>query len=337
VTAPVARPGASRTVVFRTDGGAEIGAGHVARCLPLADAFAALGWRVRFAGTYDGLAAWLLARADAVAGPPDPGVPCGVDWGKCDAAVVDSYDIAEQEICRLADSVPLATIAEARRCPDRGVLLDYHLDRSEPPSARLLAGPSFAPLDPAFARTGNPGRELARVLLTMGGSAAARELLASIAPAVNAALPNAELVLAGGSGRVTEPAGAKIAYLPAPSTLVEALSDIDMAITAAGLTAYELACAGIPQVAIAITANQHRVIRGLRDQRLALCLDITGGEALDDLPALLRRMRDPGLRTELGAHGMSVFDGHGAERAARALTDLFLPDDGWGCATPAGA
>ena len=84
--------------------------------------------------------------------------------------------------------------------------------------------------------------------------------------------------------------------MPVPSALVDAVGGIDVAVTAAGLTAYEMACAGIPQLAIAIVANQRRVVSGLRERGLAPCLDLTGGDSLADLPGALERLRDPGLR-----------------------------------------
>jgi hypothetical protein len=144
-------------VVFRCDGDEQIGAGHVARCVPLAQAFVALGWQVSFVGAYEGLAAWLLARAGMTAQPPNREAPCGIATGECDAAVLDSYVIAPAAICDLARTLPVVTMAEANRCPGHGILLDYHLDRSEHPDARLLAGPSFAPLDPLDIVSEGPG------------------------------------------------------------------------------------------------------------------------------------------------------------------------------------
>jgi UDP-2,4-diacetamido-2,4,6-trideoxy-beta-L-altropyranose hydrolase len=311
-------------IVFRCDGNEQIGAGHVARCVPLAQAFVQLGWRVGFVGAYEGLASWLLARAGMTVQPPDLQAPCGIAIGECDAAVLDSYLIAPAAICDLARMLPLVTIAEANRCPGHGILLDYHLDTSEPPDAHLLAGPSFAPLDPSFAGAGRAGREVRRVLVTVGGSRPARELLARIVPVVSSVFPEADMVVAGGAHMKTGGMSAgRVIKLPSPSTLVDAVSDIDVAVTAAGLTAYEMACAGIPQVAIAIFANQRRVVSGLRESGLAPCLDLTGGDSLADLQEALEPLRDAGLRERLAEHGRNAFDGQGARRAARALTELF--------------
>jgi spore coat polysaccharide biosynthesis predicted glycosyltransferase SpsG len=318
---------AGERIAFRCDGNERIGAGHVARCIPLALAFAGLGWKVSFVGAYEGLAGWLLARAKIDACPTDPDSSCGVLAARYDAAIVDSYAIAPESICTLARRLPLATIAEANRCPSRGVLLDYHLDRFEPASGRLLAGPSYAPLDPALAGIGRAGEEIGKILVTVGGSRAARELLAPIASMSSLVFPDADILCAGGAESETnELNGDRVVYLPSPGSLVDVLPEIDLAITTAGLTAYELACAGVPQLAIAIAANQRRVVRGLDKSDLALCLDLTSGDSPAQIPAALERLRDAGLRGRLAERGREMFDGQGSRRAAIALTERYR---GW--------
>jgi len=328
-----ARACARRRAVFRCDGGERFGAGHVARCLPLAAALTRLGWQTSFAGAYDGLAEWLVERSGAMTAAPDPIAPCGVDPDGCELAIVDSYTIATAAICELAETLPVLTLAEASRCSHLGILLDYHLDRETACEPRLLAGPAYAPLDPAFAAAGRPGTDVHKLLVTVGGSGAAAALQGEIAARAAAAFPNAEVLLAGpGTGSFTgaceckletfTASNGRIHRLPHPSSLLEVASEIDLAVTAAGLTSYELACAGVPQLAIAVADNQRRVVDGLRRRDLAVCLDLTRGDSLSDLPSALRRISEPALRRDLSERGMRVFDGRGAERAATALTEL---------------
>jgi len=325
---PSAIPASSSgRIAFHCDGNEQVGAGHVARCVPLAAAFARLGWRVSFVGDYGGLASWLLERAGMAVELPDLGAPCGVATDECDAAVIDSYLIAPSAICDLASVVPVVTLGEANRCPTRGVLIDYYLDRTDPPDAHLLAGPSFAPLDPAFAGAGRAGREVRSVLVTLGGSRLASELLPQLVFTVRAAFPDAGIVVAGAAqSAMPRTSVPHVTSLPWPSALVDAVCKIDLTVTAAGFTAYEMACAGIPQVAIAIVADQRRVVRGLRQSGLAPCLDLTSGDSLADLPRALEQLRNPEVRGELAKRGREVFDGQGARRAASALTELFSAD-----------
>ena len=129
----------SRSLAFRCDGDAEIGAGHVARCLPLAPRSRQRGFDPVFVGAYSSLARWLLDRSGLPRASPTPG-PCGLGDG-WDAAVIDTYTEPEDELCAAATARPVATLGEARRCPERGVVLDYHLDA---PSGRSLTSPRNA-------------------------------------------------------------------------------------------------------------------------------------------------------------------------------------------------
>jgi hypothetical protein len=292
----------AQSVAFRCDGGDRIGAGHVARCLPLAAALAAAGHRPAFCGDYGGLAAWLLERSGLPVAPA-----AELDGGAWGAAVIDSYTMPEAEICAVAHRLPIATIGEANRCDGRGVLIDPHLDRlGEDPSDRLLPGPGFALVDPAFAaarrdRTG----PVQTVLVTVGGGSTGRPVAAAAVGAVRAAFPGARVLTAGGLALDgTEP-------LPFPGTLLDAIAGVDVAVSAAGTTAYELAAAGVPAVVVAVADNQRRVVEGARRAGFAL--------AGDDLPAAVAQLADPAVRARLQEAGPATVDGRGAARAAAAL------------------
>jgi len=313
----------SPRIAFHCDGNERVGAGHVARCLPLSAAFAELGWTVGFVGEYGGLAAWLLERAGIAVSAGDPRAPCGVGAEDWEAAVIDSYVVGSATICELAGALPLVTLGEANRCASRGIVLDYHLDAAAESSARMLAGPSFAPIDPAFAGAGRAGEEIRTVLVTVGGSLLARELLQELVPVALSTFAEAEIRVAGGLPAGEKQLSPRVVGLPSPMALVDVVGEIDLTVTAAGFTSYEMACAGIPQLAIAIVANQSRVVRALLDSALAPCLDLPGGDSLGDLAQALEQLRDPQLRSQLSERGMRTFDGNGARRAAAALVERF--------------
>jgi UDP-2,4-diacetamido-2,4,6-trideoxy-beta-L-altropyranose hydrolase len=333
-----ARPadGHQHRVAFRCDGDERSGAGHVGRCVPLAQALAARGWPPLFVGSYSGVAAWLLDRAGLDAVPADPSAPCGVAPARFAAAVVDSYAIPDEEICMLAALRPLATLAEANRCASSGVVVEYHVDAKDHEGPRLLAGPRFAPLDPAFAGAGRAGAQIATVLLTVGGSSLGAQRLEQMLPSVAAAFPEARLLLGGEAPRGV-PGTERVDVLPSPAPLTEVVADVDVAVTAAGFTAYELACAGVPMAAVAIVENQRRVVRGLRGRGLAPCLDLAGGEPLAGLPGVLAELEDASARQRLAELGMATFDGRGAQRSATALAERFAATAGAPDASGAGA
>ena len=88
-----------------------------------------------FVGRFEGLAAWLIERAGRETTPPIDSVACGLEPADWTAAIVDSYALDTAELCELAEELPIATLGEARRCEEAGVVIDYHLDLiGRPPS-----------------------------------------------------------------------------------------------------------------------------------------------------------------------------------------------------------
>jgi spore coat polysaccharide biosynthesis predicted glycosyltransferase SpsG len=304
-------------LAIRCDGGPVEGAGHVARCIPLAAAFSSRGWEPGFVGRFSGLAEWLLERAGCAAHEPGD-EPCGLgdEWA---AGIVDSYGIPVHEICAATVARPVATIAEARRCPTAGVVLDYHVDAPSPDLSelspeRLVAGPAYAPLDPALAAARRPRERVERILVTVGGSDAARSIAGEIAATVAGAFPEATLLVPAGVGSVP---GAQA--LEGPTALVDVLPGVDLAVSAAGVTAYELACAGVPALVVALVDNQRRVARACDAAGIAVGVDGLAANAATAVREGLGRLTDPAVRASLAAAGPRMFDGHGARRAAEEI------------------
>lgn len=278
---------------FRCDGGIAVGAGHVARCLSLARAFTAGGDDVVFCGDYDGLASDLLADA-GMARVGGLEIPTDVD-----AVIVDSYDVDASQLADALPSVPLAAIVDLPDAsPGRGVtVLTYHaVDTTAD-----LAGPNYALVDPRFvAARGERG--FASALVTFGGSAAgaaAARIAAGIA------------------------SDARLAVVEPAVGLVDVVGAIDVALSGAGLTPYELACAGVPSVIVAIVENQAPVAAGLSRAGAVIAVSATAGLDSKELAAALERLREPELRAALTAAGPAVVDGYGAARARDALTATF--------------
>jgi spore coat polysaccharide biosynthesis predicted glycosyltransferase SpsG len=286
----------ARRLIVRCDGDDRVGAGHVARCLPLAAALRELGWTPTFSGRYAGLAAWLLERAGMPTSPGDDAL------SGADAAIVDSYDLEPAAICALAERVPLVTPAEARRCEHAGTWLDYHADRhGEAPIGRVLPGPEYAPVDPRFAGSGRPGEPVRTALVTVGGSVAARTLVPPCLEALRTTFPGVRILLASGA----DWAGEDTEALPFPGTLLDVVGRVDLAVTGAGMTAYELAAAGVPMQIIKVADNQTRVVDGFFAHGLAA--------------SSLAELVDPGRRRAYAEAAHQAIDGRGAARAARLL------------------
>lgn len=313
----------AESVVIRCDGGDSVGAGHVSRCLPIAQALEARGVDVRFAGDFDGVAAWMLGRHGAKVEPLVQG-PCGIDPRRWAGAVVDLY-LADgsAHICELAAEIPVATIGEAARCADAGLWIDYHAGATPGATDRRLGGPTFAPVDPRFAATRRKRAEVRRILVMAGASNMFGDTPARIADAVAESFADDEVVAPASIADATERA---VSPLPTPFDLAEIAPGIDLAVVAAGMTTYELVSAGIPLVAIALVENQRVVIDGCRASGIALPVDGIGRDPLPELAAALARLQEPELRARLSDRGTTILDGHGADRIADALLAAWAPD-----------
>jgi spore coat polysaccharide biosynthesis predicted glycosyltransferase SpsG len=323
-----ARAVAPGRLAVRCDGDDVVGAGHVARCLPLAAAFAERGWEPVFVGAYAGLAAWLLGRSSLPSAEPSPG-RCGLGDDEWAAAVVDSYTIAPDDLCAAAALRPIATIGEARRCPTAGVVVDYHVDAPAPglaglPSVRVIAGPEYAPLDPNLIAARRPRPEVERVLVTVGGTEGARHVLRTVSELVARRFPDATLLVPPGAEGVP-----RAEALRGPVALVDVLADIDVAVSAAGVTAYELACAGVPAMVMALVENQRRVARACDAAGIAVGIDGLASDAEAAVQRGLERLADPDVRASLSTAGPLMFDGLGACRAAQEI------ERRWAAARPA--
>jgi UDP-2,4-diacetamido-2,4,6-trideoxy-beta-L-altropyranose hydrolase len=292
-------------IAFRCDGGARVGAGHVARCLQLALAHEAAGIPTLFVGRYDGIAAGLLEAAGLATAAPIDDIPLGVS-PEAAAVVVDSYEIPGAEVKRAAAQRPVACVVDDGPVPAATAILSYHLDAAErlevPAGTAAVLGVDYAPVSPLLAAGRRP-RGCATALVTAGGGEtglglaerATRQLLA-MDPALEI------LVAAPGPARVVD---ARVTWGTRAGGLTGAIAWADIAVSAAGSTPYDLACAGVPAALHAVADNQQPIARAF----------IAAALAAADAAALGARE----VRERLAAAGPRAIDGYGAFRARDAL------------------
>jgi spore coat polysaccharide biosynthesis predicted glycosyltransferase SpsG len=116
--------------------------------------------------------------------------------------------------------------------------------------------------------------------------------------------------------------GGGLKWVSEPGAFARAMAGCAAAVSAAGTTAWELACLGVPAVLVTRAANQVPIARAL-DRRAALWCRRRVSSPLDALPAVVSALRrllgDRALRMRLSRAGRSLADGRGAERVARAI------------------
>ena len=321
-------------LVLRCDGSATVGYGHVLRCVGLAQAasrrghqieFATLeapavraiverhGFRVRHA---DGECAWATGAQWAV-----------LDGYHFDQALARALEGIGTRVCLMDDldaglSVPLAINPN---------LHAREIRRS--PATRRLFGPLFAPLreDFAWARLARERRAppaTRRVLLTFGGSDVAgltRRALEALAPRDDLELTEI-LAVVGWSNPAAAEVEAQVARSRGRARLVRTtdemarlMAESDLAISAAGTTALELLCVGVPAILYSVAANQADVAPAAA--RAGACLDMGSVESFDPqrLVDAVRRALEPQTARKLSAAGRALVDGRGAQRVIEEM------------------
>ena len=328
---------------FRCDAGAALGAGHLMRCLTLAAALAARGWRIEFlcrdlpgAGldrvTAAGFGLHRLAddrpetvRACLEADPPG--------W-----LIVDHYglDVAFERAACLPGRRVMVIDDLADRDHDCALLLDQtpgrvaqDYDGKVPGACTRLIGPDYALLRPDFA-VGRPvmpeAGPLCRVLVAMGAADPANATGAVLEALADRPDLIVTVVLGSGAPHLVSVAGQVEARGKAGQLLVQhadmagLMARQDLAIGAGGMTGLERAAIGLPALIVTLADNQLLNASALHASGAARLIGDVHAPgwtsailpALDDLAA-------PDIRIAMARAGLNLVDGRGAARVAEAL------------------
>ena len=357
---------------FRADAALDIGAGHVMRCITLAQELSQRGAQSHFvcrehpgnmipairAAGFEVSVLPVHALGDHSSSPYASwvGADVSVDAAEtrsilkaagCDGLVVDHYGLdARWE----DDVVPQRRTAVIDDLADRphhcALLVDQTLGRTPqayadlvPQDCNPLCGAGFALLRPQFAHARQrslelrAGRQPKRIIVSMGGID--RDNLTGRVLDVLCALPSAretEITVVLGAtapwrdsvARQAERSGHDIAVLVNVADMADLLVHTDLAIGAAGSSAWERCCLGVPTVMAVTADNQTEIARAVAASGAALTVgrsdaptfDVSLAEAVDTL------LCDTDLRTAMSHAAAAVTDGQGARRVADALMEL---------------
>ncbi|MDQ2101864.1 UDP-2,4-diacetamido-2,4,6-trideoxy-beta-L-altropyranose hydrolase [Azospirillum isscasi] len=340
-------------VLFRADAGPSIGAGHVMRCLALAEAVQELGGDALFAAASlppaleDRLRAggMEIHRIGAEPGSAADLAATRTVAARTGAAAIalDGYGfdegwragLAETGLCVLAfddagtgEAIHAGLIVNA--APDAGSL-PYGKGN---PDARLLLGPAYAPLRrevrEAAAAHRAPLEERRGLLVTFGGS----DPLGLTAPVVERLAPRLPpgVRLDVAVGGAVRDAGAVEAVARRFKDSVrlhrdtprmgQLMAQAGLAVSAAGTTTGELAAIGTPAVLVTIADNQLEAAR--QSEALGWCALVPGqteGAPERIAAAALGLWADPARRRAMAGKLAGIVDGRGALRIAQALSE----------------
>ncbi len=332
-------------IAFRADASVEIGAGHVMRCLTLADVLLSRGVETVFlCRKVDGhLGDLIRARGHGLDWLPDTGTDAdgsaaalapGAPW---DYLVVDHYGLSadwERAQRSLVKRI-LAIDDVANRAHDCDLLLDQNLqeagryDGLVPADGRLLIGPRFALLRPQFAAARGAIRvgQVRRLLVFFGGVDAGGETLKALAALE--LLARGDLVVDVVIGQ-SNPHHAAIAQacgrLPGAvlhrqvEDMAAQMAAADLFLGAAGASSWERCCLGLPALVLATADNQIDQSTALAQAGAQAYLGPAATVTAEHLARALASLIElPELLIHMARQGAALVDGRGATRVANRL------------------
>lgn len=342
----------AKPLLIRADAGPRMGIGHVMRCLALAQAWQDAGGAAEFLTASDApaVAARLreegmqVTQATAPAGSAADAAHTASRARETRAAwvVVDGYqfDAAYQQSLKRAGLkvLWLDDYGHAGRyCAD--LVLNQNLQAEESLYAqreagvRLLLGPQYALLRREFVKWRGWKREIrehaTRVMVTAGGTDAgnvtskvvsALELMADRIEAtvvVGAGNPHRAAILAAIQSREQ----IRLAD-GATADLAELMAWADVAISAAGSTAWELCFMGLPALLLVAADNQSGTAQRLHQLGVAVNLGNQREVSPADLSQTLQEIqRSSDKRRTMSERGQKAVDGQGVDRVLTCIQD----------------
>lgn len=343
------------TLLIRADGGPDIGAGHLMRCLALTEAWRQRGGAVLIvtAPLPDG-----LARRVANAGAESLVVDRDADDGRSLAAlaarrsvdwiVIDGYGFGPTYMAAVGETGrPILLIDDDARHEDYPVraLLNQNLHaRAEgyagKTTGRLLLGPRYALIRETLRDHQRWRRDYpetaAKVLLTFGGAdpgghgGMAIEALMRLHG--SASLPDFSSRVVVGAAN---PRAGALRAQASDSPAIEILRDVqdmgaeirwcDLAVSAAGSTVWELALFQTPMLLATASSVEEPVADSLAVAGAARVLGRLAGLGVDDIAgAISELLTDMAARRDLGAAAGALVDGDGADRVVEQMAALSI-------------
>lgn len=329
-------------LLFRADGGAALGTGHVNRCLAAAAAFGARGAISRFlCRDLDGLPAETIAAGghQLILIPADASVSTdaastlevlrGFD---AEVVIVDHYGLgaAWERPVRSAVRCLLAIDDLADRPHDVDLLLDQnvHVDPAGryagrvPASATLLLGPQYALVHREFAavrETCHPrSGELRELLVCFTGGDCGGETLKALE---GIAAFNREAAVHAVVG-AANPHRTDVARLCAEQgfefhcqidTMAELMGRVDLAIGGGGSAHWERCALGLPGIVTVLAENQSAVTRALAEIGAVIMLGRREALTSAHYTSALRSVDAASLRA-LSLRAWTLVDGRGPDR-----------------------
>ncbi len=335
---------------IRADGNAQIGMGHLMRCLSVAIALKEHNVNVIFITNNEQSKAFVeekgfvsvqfLGQHASMEEETVETISILKEYG-VDLLLVDSYSATENYLAQLKKFVPVFYMDDLGRMnlPVSG-LINYNIygqdmgyEQYYPESVELLLGSKYAPVKKEFLETAYEVHDkVTNILITMGGSDSLN-IAGQLGERLLQVLPQ-DVKITLICGRFS-PHLTKVRAFAMTDSRIHVLTDVndmwnkmancDLAIAAAGSTMYELCTMGVPTICCYYVENQRRIAEGFAAQTSM----VNAGDFSKDSEIVLgaivkeveRLLSNAAFRKKLSEEMRNISDGKGAERIARKLCD----------------
>jgi UDP-2,4-diacetamido-2,4,6-trideoxy-beta-L-altropyranose hydrolase len=333
-----------KLAIFRCDASPAIGAGHAARCLALADAFAESGADILFATNGEAEATFpALAKHRLEVVPRD--LTDEPAWLR---------NLAEDLRASLVIDLPRASTNYESQCrswaykvaviadfPDRKFDCDIVVDQTigrmaseytplVPANCTPLTGAQYALVGKSFrALRGEAGKRrkeaAAQRLLIAFGATDPFNYLGRLLPALVQTAPELKIVIAAGSrplrdvNALCEMHADRIFVLHTAEEMPRALLDADLAVGLAGTSAWERCLLGLP-AALFIPSHYYRLAtEGLAASGAAVIIGGNNFDATEATEEITKLAADGAALARMSEKAFALCDGEGASRIVNAL------------------
>lgn len=341
------------SVMIVANGGRKVGWGHIMRCCSIGDAIKSLGGHAVFAVMNRESASLVSALGFDCRILENSSFSSELDVAlfaqaaletKARIILVDSYDVSPCFFHKLSNySFAVGYMddlyferegrLEVPARLDVDLVINYGFSFNDAnyscvyadSRTRCLIGPSYAPIRSHFSHLQSVTSPRVDSILLTSGSTNPNHALERMLSACEKADLDAELnIVIGENAFVDIPreSTSRIVVHESVNDLSELMIRSDIVVSSAGSTLYELACLGIPTIALPVAQNQLCNSRGFLDRDLGLASSKLNWDSADVQSFLVRLAADYNARKLFSARMRETVDGKGSERIARQLLEI---------------
>ncbi len=342
----------NKVVCIRVDGSAEIGTGHIFRCLALAEELYYKGFKPVFC-TKD-FDSELIEKIKSM-GFELSIIPANLSLeedmklfaniGKnnnADIVITDNYYFIDGYLKHLKDNfkvvVSIDDIADTFFYSD--ILINQNINAipekyygKTENGTKLLLGPTYALLRKEFKKYHNKPRKFGKVeniLVTLGGSDKENQTLKVLKALEKVEGEFSITIVLGVSNRNKESireyvnkAKKDIKLHENVSSMAELIYEADISIGAGGSTSWEFCCIGVPIIIIFLAENQKEIAEGLCARGISVNLGWYKHVSENDIKVAVEDLiNNPYKRGVMSQKGREIVDGKGAERVTEEIISL---------------